>query len=345
MSGTTSEAGSTSAPAVVPASTAPASTTSAATTPVRPPRPAPHPKPTRFTRAEQQPSSAATRQQVPATPATAPHTQTHPHTTTAPAPAPAPVEERKPGVAEQVSVEDFAANSAQARYELETERAAPRRCLRRAASRLNDAVFQQMAGSVKLNNKAQVMPHLIDQLCSCLEWTGRAPIAVFTHEAQGKGDLMLGVKTADALRENFPRTEANKNDIALLTAEALHKKQPGAFEDSGHPFTVLDGATPAAPQLDPGKAPTHAIVAPQLAATKNFQKSVGTWGSTVSSTTEYSKKEPLPPGAPGTGYTTGLGAGEVGITFDAGLGAYEQHQDGIEGEENKRAARLENSRR
>ncbi|MFJ2593497.1 DUF4157 domain-containing protein [Streptomyces erythrochromogenes] len=332
------QAGNTSAPTVGPASTA-----SAATTPARPPRPAPQPKPAKFTRTEQQPSSAAAQQQVPSTPTSAPHTQSHTHTTAPPVPVPAAVEERKPGVAEQVSVEDFAANSAQAREQLEAERAAPRSYLRRrAASRLSDAVFQQMAGSVKLNNKAQLMPHLIDQLYSCLEWTGRAPIAVFTHEAQGKGDLMLGVKTADALRENFPRTEANKNDIALLTAEAAHKKQPGVFEDSGHPFTVLDGATPAAPQLGSGKAPTHAIVAPQLAATKNFQKSVGTWGSTVSSMTEYSKKESLPPGAPGTGYTTGLGAGEVGITFDAGLRAYKQHQDSIEGEENKRAARLEN---
>ncbi|WSR88404.1 DUF4157 domain-containing protein [Streptomyces erythrochromogenes] len=345
------QAGTTSAPAPAPASTASASSTSATTTPARPPRPAPKPKPAKLTSAEQQPGSAAARQQVPSTPATAPHTQSHApataHATAPPAPAtvPAavPAEERMPGVAEQVSVEDSAANSAQARDELEAERAAPRSYLRRrAASRLNDSVFQQMAGSVKLNNKAQLLPHLIDQLYSCLEWTGRAPIAVFTHEAQGKGDLMLGVKTADALRENFPRTEANKNDIALLTAEAAHSKQPGVFEDSGHPFTVLDGATPAAPRLDSGKAPTHAIVAPQLAATKNFQKSVGTWGGTVSSMTEYSKKESLPPGAHGTGYTTGLGAGEVGITFDAGLRAYKQHQDSIEGEENKRAARLEN---
>ncbi|MFE7184011.1 hypothetical protein [Streptomyces erythrochromogenes] len=344
------QAGTTPAPAVAPASTASASTATAstataATTPARPPRPAPKPKPAKFTRTEQQPgSAAAARKQVPSTPTPAPRTRsddTHTHT---PAPAAAvPAEERRPGVAEQVSVEDFAANSAQARDELEAERAAPRSYLRRrAASRLNDSVFQQMAGSVKLNNKAQLLPHLIDQLYSCLEWTGRAPIAVFTHEAQGKGDLMLGVKTADALRENFPRTEANKNDIALLTAEAAHSKQPGVFEDSGHPFTVLDGATPAAPRLDSGKAPTHAIVAPQLAATKNFQKSVGAWGSTVSSMTEYSKKESLPPGAHGTGYTTGLGAGEVGITFDAGLRAYKQHQDSIEGEENKRAARLEN---
>ncbi|WP_405427492.1 hypothetical protein [Streptomyces erythrochromogenes] len=345
------QAGTAPAPAPAPASTASASAASAATTPARPPRPAPKPKPARFTGTEQQPGSAATaRQQVPSTPTPAPHTrsddaQSHTHTHTPP-PAAAtavPAEERRPGVAEQVSVEDFAANSAQARDELEAERAAPRSYLRRrAASRLNDSVFQQMAGSVKLNNKAQLLPHLIDQLYSCLEWTGRAPIAVFTHEAQGKGDLMLGVKTADALRENFPRTEANKNDIALLTAEAAHSKQPGVFEDSGHPFTVLDGATPAAPRLDSGKAPTHAIVAPQLAATKNFQKSVGAWGSTVSSMTEYSKKESLPPGAHGTGYTTGLGVGEVGITFDAGLRAYKQHQDGIEGEENKRAARLEN---
>ncbi|MFF9979054.1 hypothetical protein [Streptomyces erythrochromogenes] len=341
------QAGTTPAPAPAPASTASASTASAATTPARPPRPAPKPKPARFTRTEQQPgSAAAARQQVPSTPTPAPHTRsddTQSHTHTPPPAAVVPAEERTPGVAEQVSVEDFAANSAQARDELEAERAAPRSYLRRrAASRLNDSVFRQMAGSVKLNNKAQLLPRLIDQLYSCLEWTGRAPIAVFTHEAQGKGDLMLGVKTADALRENFPRTGANRNDIALLTAEAAHSKQPGVFEDSGHPFTVLDGATPAAPRLDSGKAPTHAIVAPQLAATKNFQKSVGAWGSTVSSMTEYSKKESLPPGAHGTGYTTGLGAEEVGITFDAGLRAYKQHQDSIEGEENKRAARLEN---
>nr|WP_206309844.1 DUF4157 domain-containing protein [Streptomyces sp. A0592] len=344
-------AGTTSAPAPAPAPTASASSASATTTPARPPRPAPKPKPAKLTSAAQQPGSAAARQQVPSTPTAAPHTQSHTPATAAahatappvPVPAQAPVEERKPGVAEQVSVEDFAANSAQARDQLEAERAAPRTYLRRrAASRLDEAVFRQMAGSVKVSNKAQAMPHLIDQLYSCLEWTGRAPIAVFTHEAQGKGDLMLGVKTADALRENFPRTEANKNDIALLTAEAAHKKQPGVFEDSGHPFTVLGGATPTAPHLGAGQAPTHAIVAPQLAATKNFQKSVGAWGSTVSAMTEYSKKESLPPGASGTGHTTGLGAGEVGITFDAGLRAYKQHQDSIEGEENKRAARLEN---
>ncbi|WP_374199051.1 DUF4157 domain-containing protein [Streptomyces sp. GESEQ-35] len=336
------QTGDTSAPGIVPASTTAAPTTAESTTPAsttspRPPRPVPkpNPKPARLTMAGQQSTSAATQQQIPPTPAPAPHV----HTTE----PPAPVEEREKGVAEQVSVEGFAANSAQARGELEQERAAPRKYLRRrAASQLNETVYKQMAGSVKINNKNQVMPHLIDQLYSCLEWTGRAPIAVFTHEAQGKGDLMLGVKTADALRENFPRTEANKNDIALLTAAAAHKKQPGVFEDSGHPFTVLDGVTPDAPQLASGEAPTHAIVAPQLAATKNFQKSVSNWGSTVSAMTEYSKKESLPPGAAGTGHTTGLGAGEVGITFDAGLRAYKQNQDSIAGEENKRAARLEN---
>ncbi|MEV1084426.1 DUF4157 domain-containing protein [Streptomyces sp. NPDC050211] len=316
---------------------APASTTSAATAPARRPRPVPRLKPAGLTRAGQQPSSAATQQQIP--PASAPALAAHAPITE----PPAPVEEREKGVADQISVEDFAANSAQARDELEKERAAPHKYLRRrAASQLNDAVFQQMAGSVKITNKNKVMPHLIDQLYSCLEWTGRAPIAVFTHEAQGKGDLMLGVKTADALRENFPRTDANQNDIALLTAEAAHKKQPGVFEGSGHPFTVLDGATPIAPPLTRGKGPTHAVVAPQLAATKNFQKSVNQWGSTVSAMTEYSKKESLPPDAAGTGYTTGLGEGEVGITFDAGLRAYKQNQDSIAGEENKRAARLEN---
>ncbi|MEU9253800.1 DUF4157 domain-containing protein [Streptomyces sp. NPDC048270] len=331
------QSGDTSAPGVVPTSTTTATTTPTAATPARRtgPAPKPKPKPAGLTTAGHQSSSAAAHQQVDSTPASASHAHT-----TAP---PAPVEEREKGVAEQVPFDEFAANSAQAREELEKEQAAPRSYLRRrAASQLTEAVFQQMAGSVKINNKNQLMPHLIDQLYSCLEWTGRAPIAVFTHEAQGKGDLMLGVKTADALRENFPRTEANKNDIALLTAEAAHKKQPGVFADSGHPFTVLDGATPKAPQLGPDQGPTHAIVAPQLAATKNFQKTVGSWGSKVSAMTEYSKKEPLPPGAIGTGYTTGLGAGEVGITFDAGLRAYKQNQDNIEGEENKRAARLEN---
>ncbi|MEU9235983.1 eCIS core domain-containing protein [Streptomyces subrutilus] len=336
------QSGEASATGVVPTSTAPASTTPASTTPAsttasRPPRPAPKPKPkpAGLTMSGQQSSSSAAQEQLPSTATAASHTRT-----TTP---PVPVEEREKGVAEQVSWGEFAENSKQARDELAKERATPRMYLRRrAASRLDDAVFQQMAGSVKINNKSQVMPHLIDQLYSCLEWTGRSPIAVFTHEAQGKGDLMLGVKTADALRENFPRTEANKNDISLLTAKAAHNKQPGVFADSGHPFTVLDGATPNAPHLDPGQGPTHAIVAPQLAATKNFQKSVGHWGSTVSAMTEYSKKEPLPPGAGGTGYTTGLGAGEVGITFDAGLRAYKQNQDSIEGEENKRAARLEN---
>ncbi|MFD7323275.1 DUF4157 domain-containing protein [Streptomyces sp. NPDC059875] len=327
------QSGQTSASEVVPAPTTSAATTSARTS--RPAPPKPKPKPAGLTGPRQQSTSATPQQQVPSTPAPAPRART-----TAPQ---APVEERKKGVAEQVSVDDFAANSAQARDELEQERAAPRRYLHpRAASQLNDEVYQQMAKSVNIFNRNQVVPHLIDQLYSCLEWTGRAPIAVFTHEAQGKGDLMLGVKTADALRENFPRTEANQNDIALLTAAAAHKKQPGVFEDSGHPFTVLDGATPFAPELGIGKAPTHAIVAPQLAATKNFQKSVGKWGSAVSAMTEYSKKESLPPGAAGKGYTTGLGADEVGITFDAGLRAYKQHQDSIEGEANKRAARLEN---
>ncbi|WP_299539073.1 DUF4157 domain-containing protein [uncultured Streptomyces sp.] len=334
------QSGGTPAPAVAsgitaPTASTPAATTSAATTPARPPRPAPRPKPTGLSGAGPRSGSAAAPQQVPSTSAPVPQPRT-----TVP---PAPVEAREKGVAEQVPVDDFAKNSARAREELERERATPRQYLRpRGASQLNATVFQHMAQSVNIANKNQVMPHLIDQLYSCLEWTGRAPIAVFTHEAQGKGDLMLGVKTADALRENFPRTEQNQNDIALLTAEAAYKKQPGVFTESGHPFTVLDGAVPGAPRLDAGQGPTHTIVAPQLAATKNFQKTVGQWGSTVSAMTEYSKKESLPPGATGAGHTTGLGAGEVGITFDAGLRAYKQEQDGIAGEGNKRAARLEN---
>ncbi|MDK0524314.1 DUF4157 domain-containing protein [Streptomyces sp. ML-6] len=340
--GTVSASGATSATAATAATQATEGAPDPApATPARPPQPGPKPKPKLKPKPAwavnpgQQSSSAATRQEVPSVPAPAP---APPARTTAP---PEPVGERKKGVAEQVSMEGFTANSAQARAELEQERAEPRTYLRRrAGSRLDDEVFRQMAGSVKIGNKKQVMPHLIAQLYSCLEWTGRAPIAVFTHEAQGKGDLMLGVKTVDALRENFPRTEANKNDIALLTAGAAYKKQPGVFEDSGHPFTVLDGTTPDAPHLGSGEAPTHVVVAPQLAVTKRFQQSVGKWGSTVSAMTEYSKEEPLPSGADGTGYTTGLGTKEVGITFDAGLRAYKQHQDGIEGEENKRAARL-----
>ncbi|MEU6871496.1 DUF4157 domain-containing protein [Streptomyces sp. NPDC046751] len=333
------------APEVAPTSSAPAPAVPApaVSTPTVPARPTRRPvsarKPAEHaaTTEQRQSSSAVTQQQEPSVQEPAP---ARPARTTLP---PAPVEEQQHWAAEQILAADFAANSAQARGELEKERSEPRRYLRRRpGSRLNDEVFQQMARSVTIVNRAKAVPHFIDQLYSCLQWTGRAPIAVFTHEAQGKGDLMLGIKTADALRENFPRTEANKNDIALLTAGAAHQKQPGVFEESGHPFTVLDGATPAAPDLGRNEAPTHVVVAPQLAATKKFQRSVGKWGSKTSAMTEYSKQEDMPPGADGTGYTTGLGTGEVGITFDAGLRAYKRQQDEIEGEAEKRTARLEN---
>jgi hypothetical protein len=273
----------------------------------------------------------ATQQQLPPAPAPPAHTTT----------PPAPAEERS---AEERSVEDFAENSANARDELKAELAAPLEHLRRRATGWwdDDTVFAQLAGSVNISNRNQAVPHLIDQLYSCLEWTGRAPIAVFTHEAQGRGDLMLGVKTADALRENFPRTKANENDIALLTAEKAYDKQPDVFTESGHPFTVLPGTVPEAPPLGAGTAPKHVIVAPQLSATKNFQQSLKDWDSTVSAMTEYSKKEQLPWGATGTGYTTGLGQGEVGINFDAGLRAYKRQQDSIGDEAAKRTARLEN---
>ncbi|MFD8408764.1 DUF4157 domain-containing protein [Streptomyces anulatus] len=314
---------------------APAGVLAPATRPARTP-PALRPKPPGLTAAGLGPATPAVRQQVPPAPtrATAP---------SAPVEEQEPVTEREKGTAEQKSVGDFKANSAQAREELAEERTTPRKYLRkRAGSWLDDEVFKQMAGSVTGFNKAKILERLIDQLYSCLEWTGRAPIAVFTHEAQGKGDLMLGVKTADALRENFPRTEANKNDITLLTAGSAFKKEPGVFQNSGHPFTVLDGAAPEAPSLDPDKAPTHAVVAPQLAATKNFQQSVGKWGSgsTVSAMTEYSKKERLPINAAGTNYTTGLGSDEVGITFNADLRAYKRRQDTIPDEKDKRADRL-----
>ncbi|MGJ5878779.1 eCIS core domain-containing protein [Streptomyces griseiscabiei] len=327
----TSDSGATSASATAPGTT---------TAPGRQ-RPAVRPKPT--TVAGPQSASTAPRRQDPQVPAHAPVSASAPPVgTTAPAAA---VEESKKRTGERISPEDFAANSAQARSELEDELLAPRRYLRpNAARRLDEAALEQMAHSVNITNRTKVLPILIDQLYSCLEWTGRAPIAVFTHEAQGKGDLMLGVKTADALRETFPRTGANKNDIALLTAGAAHTRQPGVFEDAAHPFAVLGGsdATPAAPPLARDEAPTHVVVAPQLSATKKFQQSVGGWGSTVSAMTEYSKKESPPPGATGTGHTTGLGPDEVGITFDAGLRHYKQQQDGITGEAEKRAARLEN---
>jgi hypothetical protein len=330
---------STSAPTPQPTATTPATTPapSAATPAGRPPRPPVKPKPAKLGGPGQQSSSAAVTAEQ-AAPAPAPPTRA-----TAVPPAPVPAGER--ATSENVPVADFGANTAKARDQLDEELTTPRKYLRRrAANGLDDTVFQQMAKSVAGAgfHRTQVVGRLIDQLYSCLEWTGRAPIAVFTHEAQGKGDLMLGVKTADALRANFPRTEQNKNDISLVTAEAAAKKEPGVFADAGHPFTVLDGTRPAAPDL-PGRGPTHAVVAPQLAVTKEFQQSVGKWGSTVSAMTEYSKKEDLPPNAAkATGYTTGLGPTEVGITFDAGLRAYKKQQDQIQGEGAKRTARLEN---
>ncbi|MCZ9342148.1 hypothetical protein NGM37_30750, partial [Streptomyces sp. TRM76130] len=81
------------------------------------------------------------------------------------------------------------------------------------------------------------------------------------------------------------------------------------------------------------------VVAPQLAATRRFQETVGHWGSNVSSMTEYSKEEPVK--GTGTGYTTGLDTKEVGITFDAGLRAYKESQDKEGSEERRRAARLD----
>ncbi|MEU4658470.1 hypothetical protein AB0G32_31830 [Streptomyces sp. NPDC023723] len=304
----------------------------AATRPVRTAPPVPGPKPAGFPRAGQQSTSAAGHEQTAAEPVPAPHVPT--------AEPPAP---QVAGSAERISVAAFAANTAKARTELEVERTTPRRYLRRrAASKLDNEVFKAMAGSVRLNNKQQLMDQFINQLYSCLEWTGRAPIAVYTDEAQGKGDLMLGVKTADALRENFPRTEQNKYDIALLTSQTAHDSQPGVFAGAQHPFAVLDGTAPRAPQLGPGPGPTHTIVAPQLGVTRNFQESVGAWHSEVSAMTEYSKKEGLPSNAAkATGHTTGLGTDEVGITFHPGLRAYKAQQNPKDSEERRRAARLD----
>ncbi|MGP2437979.1 hypothetical protein [Streptomyces sp. JW3] len=327
---------STSAPAPQPAVTTPVTTPapSAATPAGRPPRPPVKPKPAKLGGPGQQSSSAAvTAEQAAPVSTLAPPTRA----TAAP---PVPVTAGERATSERVSVEDFAANAAQARDELDDELTTPRKYLRRrAANGLDDEVFQQMAKSVAGAgfDRKKVVRHLTDQLYSCLEWTGRAPIAVFTHEAQGKGDLMLGVKTADALRANFPRTERNKNDISLMTAEAAVTKQPGVFADAGHPFTVLPGTRPGAPDL-PGRGPLHTVVAPQLPVTKDFEQSVGKWGSTASAMTEYSK-----PNAGGANdHTTGLAPKEVGITFDAGLRAYKKQQDQIQGEDAKRAARLEN---
>ncbi|CAG6395288.1 hypothetical protein NMG29_35690 [Streptomyces cocklensis] len=298
-------------------------------------RPQVPPKPRHFISPARQSDPAADRQQASSAPAPRDH----------PVAPPPPVEVRQREVAERIRWEDFAANSAQARVELAEQGQAPGRYLRpRANGALEDGAFTRIAGSVNIRNRSQLVPRLIRQLYSCLEWTGRAPIAVFTHEAQGKGDLMLGVKTADALREHFPRNEANRNDIVLLTAEPARVKEPDLFRNSGHPFVALDGVKPVAPPLGTRVAPTHVIVAPQLAVTKDFQQSVGAWGSTISAMTEYSKKDPLPPEAAGTGYTTGLGADEVGITFDAGLREYRQRQSRIADAGGRRVARLENLR-
>ncbi|MFF2012798.1 DUF4157 domain-containing protein [Streptomyces sp. NPDC058195] len=341
------------------ATAAPVAPTPAAPVPSK--RPTPPPKPARFSGGGGQQSSSATAPQVmvpsvqapapaPTVPATVPsapveerreqqeqQVRQEPQVrqeAVPPVPAEEPVE-RMEGVAEEVSLEDFKANTAQARAAWENELREPGKYLRRrAASPWNDALFEQLAKSVTIRNRTTLPRLLIDQLYSCLEWTGRAPITVFTHEAQGKGDLMLGVKTADALRETFPRTEENKNDIALLTAAGAYKKQPGVFKESGHPFTVLPGTTAEAPEIDSGKAPAHVIVAPQLAVTRPFQRTVGRWDSKVSAMTEYSKKED-------NSHTTGLGDEEVGITFDAGLRAYKQQQDGIADEGERRTARLD----
>ncbi len=265
----------------------------------------------------------------------------------APAPVQAPAGERAERDSLRTSEGDFKGNTEAARKGLDAELQTPGRYLRsRGSSRLTGDVFEKMAASMaSAQNSDALLQKYLNQLYSCLEWTGRAPITVYTDEANGKGDLMLGVKTADALRENFPVSGENKNDISLMTHKGNRylKKHPDFFEQFGHPYTVLGGMFPDAPALAPGAGPTDVVVAPQLGSTKPFQESVGKWGSEVSAMNEYARDEPLPAGAQGRSalHTTGLEEHEAGITFHAGLRAYKKEQDAKTDEREKRAARLD----
>ncbi|TMU99963.1 hypothetical protein [Streptomyces sp. DASNCL29] len=134
-------------------------------------------------------------------------------------------------------------NMEQARETLLQQRTEPRAHLRpQEVNPYTHQVCARFPKSIRLGQQEKQVPLIIDQLYSCLRWTGRSAVSVYTHEANGRGDLMLGVKAAQALRLVFSTEGSSAADVALLTAAKAHAKLPELFDGCGLPYVILPGS-------------------------------------------------------------------------------------------------------
>ncbi|GAA3602039.1 hypothetical protein GCM10022223_17240 [Kineosporia mesophila] len=256
------------------------------------------------------------------------------------------------GPVEGTAVADYVRETAAARATSDEQSQEPQRYLRVKAGHPLAAptpeLTAQMAAVLADGDPSGLLPVLIAQLYSVLSWTGRAPVTVYTDEAQGRGDLTLGIKTAETLRESFPGPGATGSDVSLMSTVRASTKNPGMFRDSGLPYTLLPDANTEPPTVqNPAQAPVSVVVAPQLGVTKPFQKGLPRWNSQVTTLTEYNNYQPLPPGAVSQMHAAGLGrnrygVANVGINVDTALREYKKSQDSIPLPEDRRQARLEN---
>lgn len=246
----------------------------------------------------------------------------------------------------QLAWDRYKENMEQARETLLQQRTEPRVHLRpQEVNPYTQEVCARFPKSIGLGQQEKQVPLIVDQLYSCLRWTGRSAVSVYTHEANGRGDLMLGVKAAQALRLVFSTEGPSANDVALLTAAKAHAKLPELFDGCGLPYVILPGSDSnpkAEPEFAKDRAPEYVLVTPQLAATKALQTTVeSVWGGRSMALTEYSKTEAAPLGG-GKTFATGLGQEERGITFDADLREYKRAQEALgEDEAVRRTARLD----
>ncbi|HEY2028297.1 MAG TPA: hypothetical protein VGH20_03720 [Myxococcales bacterium] len=242
---------------------------------------------------------------------------------------------------------EYSRQVVEARTELARQRVTPGRYLAvRPGQPFNLPMLVKLAKTVTASNRNVLFPLVLDQLYSCLIWRGRVSITVYTNEANGKGDLMLGVKAAQMLRGAFP--EAPSADLTLIAASEAIAKETAVFESSGLTYAAIPGDknNPPATAIASGgiTGPEQLLVAPQLAATRNIQREApARWGCELFAITEYSKQEDAPEvfgRATGTTQATGLGMNELGITFDQRMREYKRAQDGLADGGSQRKARL-----
>lgn len=185
----------------------------------------------------------------------------------------------------------------------------------------------------KRATRKQMVEGCIEQLYSGIPWEGRVAITVYTDERQGKGDLVLGMKTVQLLREAFPK--AKPDDIALMMDQTTMRSSvdPVALAKGFNidPVTMPYGRGGKLTDTR-GKGPQTFIRAPLLSSESQLETATGFKSFAPPKSTqhiaftEYAKSEP--------GATpTGLKPSELGIMVHQDLRGYKQELATKEGPE------------